>query len=83
MESSSALITVLTSPLLSLNAAASDLIAAFPATPGFLYKVEWSPVPLANAWTSGGTALTDPVGVVWLTNSLSNGDARFFRIRKP
>ena len=82
-QSDPALVTVLSSPLLSIDQAGSDMIVAFPAAPGFLYNVEWAPMPLGNSWSAAGTALTDPVGVIWLTNSLSVEDARFFRIRKP
>lgn len=83
VQSDPAHVSVIETPLLSFDPAARDIVVAFPAVPGFVYQLESATQPLGGPWEPGGAVLTDPVGVIWITNSLAAADNRFFRIRKP
>ncbi len=56
---------------------------SFPAVRGYVYLVERSGLMTTNLWEPFSTAVPDTAGMVWLTNSLSDSAAQFYRLRKP
>ncbi len=83
VTSAPANVTVLSSPLVSLNSASNWLVSAFPGVRGYQYSVDCATIPVGGAWWPWTNAAPDYGGVIWLTNSTTDYSSLFLRVHTP
>lgn len=74
-------VQVRSTPKVALASGALEL--SFPAVRGYVYLLERSSLMTTNLWEPFSTAVPDPGGMIWLTNSPTDFSAQFYRLRKP
>jgi hypothetical protein len=83
VTSAPANVTVVGSPILSLNQASNWMISAFPAVRGYQYSVDCAAGLSASGWWHWTNAFADYGGLIWLTNSTREYDALLLRVHTP
>jgi hypothetical protein len=83
ITSAPANVTVISSPLVNLNAGSNQMVSAFPGIRGYQYSADCNTGLVAGAWNYWTNAYPDFGGVVWLTNSTTGNSALFLRVHTP
>jgi hypothetical protein len=83
ITSAPAHVVVMSSPLVNLNVASNCLVSAIPGIRGYQYSVDCASSISPAAWWFWTNAFPDYGGILWLTNSTTNGDALFVRVHTP
>jgi hypothetical protein len=83
VTSAPANVTVLGSPLVSLNTASNWMVSAFPGIRGYQYSVDCAAGLGVGSWWNWTNAFPDYGGVIWLTNSTTDYNALFLRVHTP
>lgn len=81
--SSNAVITALTRPGIGIDPSTRTAVASFPAARGYQYRIEAGDLSGSNSWHLLQTALTDPAGVIRITNSVDAVERQFLRLLGP
>jgi hypothetical protein len=83
ITSSPANVTVASSPMVILNSASNQMVAAFPAIRGYQYSADTCPDLSAASWSYWTNAFPDYGGMIWLTNSTLENNLLFVRVHSP
>lgn len=83
VTSAPANVTVIGSPVLSLNPASNCMVSAFPGIRGYPYSADCAAGLSAGAWWHWTNAFPDYGGVIWLTNSTIGYPTLLLRVHTP
>jgi hypothetical protein len=83
VTSAPANVTVIGSPVVSLNSASNWLVSAFPGIRGYQYSADCAAGLSAGSWWYWTNTFPDYGGVIWLTNSTTDYGALFLRVHTP
>jgi hypothetical protein len=80
VTSADAIVKVISRPAINFAADSRSATLAFPATRGFQYRVEFCEHLKTNGWSLFTNALTDPAGMIWLTDTTDAAGKQFYRL---
>ena len=83
LRTPNAKVRVTQAPLVNVQPTRAVLTIGFPATRGFLYRLETANQPSSLVWDFSINAVPDVGGMVRVTKSLAGQNALFYRLRKP